>query len=110
MEQGCRRQEQHLVPHAVQDVIAYLRLAVTLKDDVALARIINVPKRKLGDTSCLRLKEHAKGLVSLRACSPYGHFWSMLAHSLVRALVSFSNMHTGETKEASREVIGVGGD
>ncbi|GAB4820246.1 hypothetical protein N2152v2_007292 [Parachlorella kessleri] len=46
----------------IQDVIAYLRLAVTLRDDVALARIFNVPKRKLGDTSYLRVKEYAQGL------------------------------------------------
>ena len=32
-------------PHlGQQDVMAYLRLAVSLQDDVALARIINTPK------------------------------------------------------------------
>ncbi|PRW20204.1 ATP-dependent DNA helicase isoform B [Chlorella sorokiniana] len=39
----------------IQDVMAYLRLAVSLRDDVALARIINTPRRGLGDTSIEKL-------------------------------------------------------
>lgn len=44
------------LPHAAQDVVAYLRLAVSLRDDVALARVINTPRRGLGDTSVERLQ------------------------------------------------------
>ncbi|KAL4420828.1 hypothetical protein ABPG75_010484 [Micractinium tetrahymenae] len=43
----------------VQDVMAYLRLAVGLRDDVALTRIINTPKRSVGDTSVKKLRAHA---------------------------------------------------
>lgn len=48
----------HHLPHlpaTTQDVMAYLRLAVSLHDDVALARIINTPRRALGDTSLEKL-------------------------------------------------------
>ena len=38
-----------------QDVMAYLRLAVSLQDNVALGRIINTPRRGLGDTSIEKL-------------------------------------------------------
>ena len=38
-----------------QDFLAYLRLAVTLQDDVALARIVNTPRRGLGDASLEKL-------------------------------------------------------
>lgn len=40
--------------------MAYLRLAVTLHDDVALARIVNVPKRALGDASLAKLQAASK--------------------------------------------------
>jgi hypothetical protein len=43
--------------------MAYLRLAVTLRDDVALDRVINVPKRQLGPVAAGRLKELAKAKV-----------------------------------------------
>jgi hypothetical protein len=45
-----------LLPAALsQDVMAYLRLAVGLRDDVALARVINTPRRGVGDASLERL-------------------------------------------------------
>jgi DNA helicase-2/ATP-dependent DNA helicase PcrA len=33
----------------VKDIIAYLRLIVDIKDDFSFKRIVNVPKRKIGD-------------------------------------------------------------
>jgi DNA helicase-2/ATP-dependent DNA helicase PcrA len=45
----------------IQDIMAYLRLALSLNDDVALLRIINVPKRGLGDASVSKLA-HAASL------------------------------------------------
>ena len=44
----------------IQDVLAYLRLAVTLDDDVALMRTINTPKRGIGDASVAKLVEAAE--------------------------------------------------
>lgn len=44
----------------ILDVLAYLRLAVTLRDDVALDRVINTPKRKLGDKTVADLRAYAK--------------------------------------------------
>lgn len=44
----------------IQDLMAYLRLAVTLHDDVAFERIINVPKRGLGEASIKKIKEAAQ--------------------------------------------------
>jgi DNA helicase-2/ATP-dependent DNA helicase PcrA len=40
----------------IQDILAYVRLAVTLDDDVALKRVINVPKRGIGDVSLAKLE------------------------------------------------------
>ncbi len=44
----------------VRDVIAYLRVIVNPSDDVSLRRIINVPKRAIGDSTVQELMNHAR--------------------------------------------------
>ena len=44
----------------VKDALAYLRLVVNPADDVSLTRIINTPKRSIGDTTVAALQEYAK--------------------------------------------------
>jgi DNA helicase II / ATP-dependent DNA helicase PcrA len=46
----------------VKDVLAYLRLVANPADDEAFLRIVNVPKRGVGDTSVARLAEHARSI------------------------------------------------
>ncbi|CAN5807994.1 UvrD-helicase domain-containing protein [soil metagenome] len=46
----------------VKDVLAYLRLIANPADDEAFLRIVNVPKRGIGDTSVARLAERARDL------------------------------------------------
>ncbi len=43
----------------VRDILAYLRVIVNPQDDISLARIINVPKRAIGDTTVEALQAHA---------------------------------------------------
>ena len=51
----------------IKDALAYLRAIANPNDDVSLRRIINVPRRAIGDTTVSRLAEHAGMLgVSLR--------------------------------------------
>jgi DNA helicase-2/ATP-dependent DNA helicase PcrA len=44
----------------VKDVIAYIRVAIRFDDDLALERIINVPKRAIGDATVKELKQYGE--------------------------------------------------
>ncbi len=44
----------------VKDALAYLRVIVNPADDVSLTRIINTPKRSIGDTTVAALQEYAR--------------------------------------------------
>ena len=44
----------------IKDMVAYLKLINNLKDNVSLTRIINEPKRGIGDTSVDRVREKAE--------------------------------------------------
>ncbi len=44
----------------VKDVLAYLRLLVNPRDHLSLQRVINVPKRGLGETSMQRVRDFAE--------------------------------------------------
>ncbi len=44
----------------VKDALAYLRVIVNPADDVSLTRIINTPKRSIGDTTIAALQEYAR--------------------------------------------------
>ncbi|MHC1748879.1 MAG: DNA helicase PcrA [Cellulosilyticaceae bacterium] len=43
----------------IKDIMGYLRVLANLKDDVALKRVINVPKRGIGATSVSNITEYA---------------------------------------------------
>ena len=44
----------------IRDVMAYFRLAVTPTDDLAFERIVNTPKRGIGEIAQRRIQEHAR--------------------------------------------------
>lgn len=54
----------------IKDVIAYLRLINDTNDNVAFERIVNVPKRSIGDAKIDAVKETAKNL----SCSYWNAF------------------------------------
>jgi DNA helicase-2/ATP-dependent DNA helicase PcrA len=53
----------------IKDVLAYLRLAANERDTVSFARVVNVPKRKIGDRTVAELEKLArkKGLSPMEA-------------------------------------------
>ena len=44
----------------IKDIVAYLRFAYNENDQIALSRIINIPKRGIGDSSLQKIKELLK--------------------------------------------------
>ena len=44
----------------IKDVLAYFHLLVNEKDDISFERIVNVPKRSIGDTTVNLIKEEAR--------------------------------------------------
>ena len=46
----------------IKDILAYLRVIVNPSDDISLLRIINVPKRSIGETTVQALSERASNL------------------------------------------------
>ncbi len=45
----------------IKDILAYLKTIDNGRDDVAVKRIINIPKRGIGATTILRVQEYADG-------------------------------------------------
>ncbi len=44
----------------IKDIVAYMRVVENPSDDISLTRIINVPKRAIGDSTVQELSRHAK--------------------------------------------------
>jgi DNA helicase-2/ATP-dependent DNA helicase PcrA len=63
---GLRR-AQLLRAAEIKDLLAYLRLLANPASDVDFERIINVPARKIGDTTVAKLREYAGGRGHLAA-------------------------------------------
>lgn len=55
----------------IKDILAYLRLIVSPEDNYAFDRIINVPKRGIGDTTVDKIREIAldRGISFLQVCA-----------------------------------------
>ena len=48
----------------IKDCIAYLRVISQSKDDLSFERIINVPKRSIGNTTLKQINDFAKKIVT----------------------------------------------
>ncbi|MBN7576625.1 DNA helicase PcrA [Clostridium sp. 2-1] len=45
----------------IKDILAYLKVIVNPQDDISIRRIINVPKRSIGDATVAKVQEFASG-------------------------------------------------
>jgi DNA helicase-2/ATP-dependent DNA helicase PcrA len=73
----------------IRDLIAYLRLVVNPDDEEALRRVINYPKRGIGDTTVQKLMELARSLdVSIWSIISSSHLSAQYLAPSLRAKVS----------------------
>ncbi|RNB81061.1 DNA helicase PcrA [Brevibacillus fluminis] len=82
----------------IKDVLAYLRLISNPDDDISLERIINVPKRNIGDTTVDKIREFAsrQGVSMFRAIQDAGYMG--LPARTTNAILSFSDLVNGFTQ------------
>lgn len=83
----------------IKDVIAYLRLIISASDEYAFARIVNVPKRGIGDTTIERVRSIAleAGLDCLSVCDR-ANMYPELSKAAGR-LMEFAALIAGFQKE-----------
>ena len=88
----------------IKDILAYLSVINNTRDRINLDRIINVPKRKIGDKTIEKIKNYAeeKGL-SIYDSLKEAENISGLSSAVIEKLKEFSNMMT-ELEELSFEL------
>lgn len=77
----------------IKDALAYFRIIVNTKDDVSFERIINVPRRKIGDKSIDILKNEAKSheLSMIQYVEKIDEFESELKPSVINSILELLN-------------------
>ena len=85
----------------IKDAIAYFRIAVNHSDNEALERIVNVPKRGLGDTTMTRVREAAlrEGVPMLRVMQSPEKYATEIAAATQRKLRAFAEIILGFTQQ-----------
>lgn len=78
----------------IKDILAYLRLISNPDDDISLTRIINVPKRNIGDTTVDKLQAYANanGQSLFNAIQETGYMG--LPARTTNAILSFNDLLT----------------
>jgi DNA helicase-2/ATP-dependent DNA helicase PcrA len=78
----------------IKDILAYLRLISNPDDDISLARIINVPKRNIGETTVEKLQAYANahGLSLYGAIQEVGYIG--LPARTTNAILAFNELIT----------------
>ncbi len=79
----------------IKDIISYLKVLENPSDDISLKRIINVPKRGIGDTSILKASEYAQenNISLFEALSKAGEITDLGRKT--KSVIDFYNMMNG---------------
>ena len=88
----------------VKDVLAYLRLCVNPRDAVSFARVVNTPRRKIGDRSVTELEKLArkKGIAPLEAAQRLDEGDQSIGPAAMSALHGFATLMERLSADAQR--------
>lgn len=85
----------------VKDLLAYLRLIVNVGDDISFKRVVNIPRRGIGDASVKRLEQYAgEQGISLLQASANASQCPGLRSTTVRDLTAFAELITTLARQA----------
>lgn len=96
----------------IRDALAYLRVTAQPHDDLALERILNTPKRGLGNTTVQRLYDHAR----VAGISLYESIWQLCEtddlkpkqrETLLSVMKDFERWRNAMTTTAHPELAGI---
>jgi DNA helicase-2/ATP-dependent DNA helicase PcrA len=77
----------------IKDVLAYLKLMVNPRDDLACERIINVPSRGIGSTTLARLRDFAAGRgIGLLEAASQGRMIGELGKAAANKVAAFAQL------------------
>ena len=90
----------------IKDILAFMKLMVNTKDDVAFRRVINVPKRGIGDASLAKLEDYGVNLggFSLMESLPFAKAAGLSGKALSE-IHKFEEMVEGWKEEALDTLI-----
>ncbi|MGE3063319.1 MAG: ATP-dependent helicase [bacterium] len=93
----------------IKDVLAYLSLLVNPADSVSFNRVINVPRRGLGDKAIEEIKTFAeeKNISMTEAAMRCGEYKERLSKQAVNGLLKFKNLieELQKSKESAAEAV-----
>ena len=88
----------------IKNVIGYLRAIVNPKDNDSILRIINFPKRGIGDSSIEQIKKYAKNTPILQVILNYNHY--DFSTALKKKLNAFAELYLDlREKSESMEIL-----
>lgn len=93
----------------IRDTLAYIRVALNNGDDLALERIINVPRRGIGDTTIKSIKAHGREnnlsmCASIEKMLQLGIFKGKIGESLSQLMLQFQVWNHRYTNELPSDV------
>ncbi|WP_375326836.1 UvrD-helicase domain-containing protein [Candidatus Tisiphia endosymbiont of Nemotelus uliginosus] len=93
----------------IRDLLAYIRITLNHSDNLALERIINVPRRAIGNTTLKQIKDYATThnlpiLSSIRLMLEQGNFKSKVRDNLKKLITNIDNWKRCYTEEPAVNV------
>lgn len=93
----------------IRDVLAYIRISINHSDNLALERIINVPRRSIGNTSLKLIKDYAGShnlpvLAAIRQMLQAGAFRNKVKEALSKLVTNIDNWHLRYQNEPAYNV------